>query len=84
MESQLENRLFTFAQMYADDYPEDADMLMKAEHALTNARLLINKVDCFLQDRTIVGKTPQESQLLEEIRQEIKMWRLTWVNMKEI
>ena len=83
MESQLENRLFTFAQMYADDYPEDADMLMKAEHALTNARLLINKVDNLLQGR-ITGTTPQETAVIAEIRQEIKMWRLTWVNMKEI
>ena len=83
MESQLENRLFTFAQMYADDYPEDADMLMKAEHALTNARLLINKVDNLFQGR-ITGTTPQEIAVIAEIRQEIKMWRLTWVNMKEI
>ena len=83
MESQLENRLFTFAQMYADDYPEDADMLMQAEHALTNARLLINKVDNLLQGR-ITGTTPQETAVIAEIRQEIRVWRFIWANMKEI
>jgi len=60
METDLEKKLFYIAQTNADDWPDGADAIMQAYTALTNARLLINKVDHLLSG-CLVGKTPQES-----------------------
>ena len=83
MDTQLEKRLFTFAQLYADDHPTDADFIMCAEHALTNARLILDQVDHLLLGMH-KGTTPQETEALEEVKKLIRVWRLTFVNWKDI
>ena len=78
MNPPLDKMLYDIAQSYAHVMPTNADTIMAASKALTQADELLLLIHDLMNYPTIAGETPQRTALITNIKAKLYVWNVNY------